>query len=92
MKKLREQQMFIQNLEILLTKMESEIELLRSIAHRYYIMHGHKIQAGLVFTPENISFGITVDGYDVSCQLLDHDELGIESDYQKIKNQLNQIK
>ena len=60
MRALNEQKQLLQDLDYLLNKMEAEIELLRNINYRYYLMHGNKVQNGLITVPENISFDISV--------------------------------
>ena len=92
MKALNKQKELLQDLDYLLNKMESEIELLRNINYRYYLMHGNNVQNGLLSVPENISFDVSgdIDG-DVQCRLIDHDKINIESNYQQIKNKLRRL-
>jgi hypothetical protein len=92
MKKINEQKQILQDLEYLINKMDAEIELLRNIAYRYYLMHGNKVHNGLLSVPENISFDVSgeIDG-DVQCRMIDHNNLNIESNYQKIKSELRRL-
>lgn len=92
MEKLTQQRKILLDLENLIDKMESEIESLRNINYRYYIKNGEEIQDGVVVVPEYISFYIEeVDGKTL-CRVIDHESLGIESNYQKIKKELNKLK
>jgi hypothetical protein len=92
MKSIHEQKQTLQDLEHLINKMYVEIELLRNINYRYYLMHGNKIQNGLISVPENISFDISgeIDG-DVQCRMIDHAKIDIESNYQKIKESIYKL-
>lgn len=93
MEKINEQKQLLQDISYLLAKMEAEIELLRNINYRYYLMHGNKVQNGLITVPENISFDVSgeING-DVQCQIIDHKKINIESNYMIIKYELNKIK
>jgi hypothetical protein len=55
-------------------------------------MHGDTIQNGLVSIPENISFHVSIkkDG-DVQCEMIDSNKINIESNYQRIKNELRRL-
>lgn len=92
MKTLNEQKQLLQDLEYLINKMEAEIEILRNINYRYYLMHGNKVQNGLVTVPENISFDVSgeIDG-DVQCRMIDHEKINLESNYQKIKSEIRRL-
>jgi len=92
MRALNEQKQLLQDLDYLLNKMEQEIELLRNINYRYYLMHGNKVQNGLITVPENISFDISgkIDG-DVQCRMIDHEKINLESNYQKIKSEIRRL-
>jgi hypothetical protein len=92
MRALNEQKQLLQDLDYLLNKMEAEIELLRNINYRYYLMHGNKVQNGLITVPENISFDISgeIDG-DVQCRMIDHEKINLESNYQKIKSEIRRL-
>lgn len=92
MRALNEQKQLLQDLDHLLNKMEAEIELLRNINYRYYLMHGNKVQNGLLSVPENVSFDVSVgiDG-DVQCRMIDHEKINLESNYQKIKSELRRL-
>jgi hypothetical protein len=92
MKSLDEQKQLLQDIDSLLGKMKSEIDLLRNINYRYFLMHGNKVQNGLVSVPENISFDVTgeIDG-DVECRMIDHDKIRIESNYQNISRELSRL-
>lgn len=89
MKKLNEQKQFIEDLGNLINKMEIEIELLRNINYRYFLMHGNKIQNGVISAPKNISFNIYGGIKDTQCKIVDHEKLGITSNYQQIKKQID---
>jgi hypothetical protein len=92
MKTINEQKVILQDLEHLINKMDAEIELLRSINYRYYLMHGNKIQNGRLSVPENISFDVTGEVHgDVKCRMIDHNKINIESNYQKIKSELKRL-
>jgi hypothetical protein len=92
MRALNEQKKLLQDLDYLLNKMEQEIELLRNINYRYYLMHGNKVQNGLIKVPENISFDVSgdIDG-DVLCRMIDHEKINLESNYQKIKSEIRRL-
>jgi hypothetical protein len=92
MRALNEQKQLLQDLDYLLNKMEQEIELLRNINYRYYLMHGNKVQNGLIKVPENISFDVSgeIDG-DVLCRMIDHEKINLESNYQKIKSEIRRL-
>lgn len=92
MRALNEQKQLLQDLDYLLNKMEQEIELLRNINYRYYLMHGNKVQNGLITVPENISFDVSgeIDG-DVQCRMIDHEKINLESNYQKIKSEIRRL-
>lgn len=78
----------------LLTQMQQEIELLRSINYRYMLMHGNKIQHGEQIVPEDISFSIfknTVDSKDVQCVVVNNTKIGLKSNYQQIKESLKEL-
>jgi hypothetical protein len=92
MKKLNETKQMLQDVEHLINQMEAEIELLRNINYRYYLMHGSDIQGGAVNATENISFSIDAENPEgVKCKVINHTNLGIESSYQKIKNQIRDL-
>lgn len=92
MRALNEQKQLLQDLDYLVNKMEQEIELLRNINYRYYLMHGNKVKNGLITVPENISFDFSgkIDG-DVQCRMIDHDKINLESNYQKIKSEIRRL-
>ena len=92
MKSINEQKQILQDLAHLINERDVEIEFLRNINYRYYLMHGNKVQNGLISVPENISFDISgeVDG-DVHCRMIDHNKINIESNYQKIKSEMRRL-
>ncbi len=92
MKSINEQKKTLQDLEHLINKMDAEIELLRNINYRYYLMYGNKVQNGLISVPKNISFDVSgeIDG-DVQCRIIDHAKINLEGNYQKIKNELHRL-
>jgi hypothetical protein len=92
MRTISEQKQILQDLEHLINKMDAEIELLRNINYRYYLMHGNNVQNGLISVPENISFDVSgeIDG-DVKCRMIDHNKINLESNYQKIKSELRRL-
>ena len=92
MRALNEHKQLLQDLEYLVNKMETEIELLRNINYRYYLMYGNKIKNGLIAVPENISFDVSgeIDG-DVQCQIIEHEKINLESNYQKIKSEIRRM-
>ena len=92
MKKINEQKQILQDIEYLIKNMDAEIDLLRNINYRYYLMHGNKVQNGLITVPENISFDISgKKESDVKCRIIDHDKINIQSNYQKIKSELRKL-
>jgi len=91
MKALHEQKKLLQDLELLINKMESEIELLRNINYRYYLLNGGLIKSGVVDVPESISFQIAGDVDEVKCLIIDHEKINIESNYQKIKSEIRRL-
>lgn len=92
MRALNEQKQLLQDLDFLLNKMEAEIELLRNINYRYYLMHGNKVQNGLLTVPANISFDVSGQIYgDVQCRMIDSEKINLESNYQKIKSELKRL-
>ena len=92
MRALNEQKQLLQDLDYLINKMEKEIELLRNINYRYYLMHGNKVQNGLIKVPENISFDISgdIDG-DILCRIIDHEKINLESNYKEIKSEIRRL-
>lgn len=92
MKKIDEQIKQLHEIQYLILKMEEEIELLRNINYRYYLMHGNNIKEGVVNVPNNISFSLSGDITDTKCQIIQHDKLGITSNYLIIKETINKIK
>ena len=92
MRALNEHKQLLQDLEYLVNKMETEIELLRNINYRYYLMYGNKIKNGLIAVPENISFDVSgeIDG-DVQCRMIEHEKINLESNYQKIKMEIRRM-
>jgi hypothetical protein len=92
MRTINEQKQILQDLEHLINKMDEELELLRNINYRYYLMYGNKVQNGLISVPENISFDVSgeIEG-DVQCRMIDHFKLNLESNYQKIKSELQRL-
>jgi len=92
MRTINEQKQILQDLEYLINKMDAEIELLRNINYRYYLMHGDNVQNGLISVPENISFDVSgeIDG-DVKCRIVDYNKINLESNYQKIKSELRRL-
>ena len=93
MKKINEQKKLLQDLEHLINKMHDEIELLRNINYRYFLMHGEKIQNGKVFVPDNFSFNISLDiNGDAKCTIFDHEKTKIKSHYQQIKEEINKLR
>ena len=92
MKKINEQRELLQDLEHLITKMHHEIELLRNINYRYFLMHGEKIQSDKVFVPDNLSFNISLDkNLDVECKVIDHEKIKIDSPYQQIQEEIKKL-
>lgn len=86
MKAINEQIKLLEDLKYFINQMESEIEKIRNINYRYYLMYGNKIQNGEIIVPNHISFDISLDkNGDAQCQIVDHKEINIESNYQKIK-------
>lgn len=93
MTKINEQIKMLQDLEHLITKMHHEIELLRNINYRYYLMHGEKIQSGKVFVPDNFSFNISLDkNLDVECKVIDYGKIKIANPYQQIQEEINKLR
>lgn len=92
MRALNEQKQLLEDLDYLVNKMETEIELLRNINYRYYLRYGNSIQNGVINVPENISFDISVeiDG-DAQCRMIEHEKINLESNYQKIKHEIRRI-
>lgn len=86
---INQQKSFIDEISNLLQDMSAEIEVLRSIAYRYHLMHGDKVNSGVLELKDNISFAITGEmNGDVKCTMVDCKELGIESRYEKIKSKM----
>ena len=93
MKKINEQRELLQDLEHLITKMHHQIELLRNINYRYYLMYGEKIQSGKVFVPNNFSFNISLDkNLDVECKVIDHEKINIRNQYKQIQDDINKLR
>jgi hypothetical protein len=95
MKKIQEQIETLSNLENLIKSMEYEIEFLRNINYRYYLMHGIEIQGGIIEVPDNLEFGIKTENKGVQviakCEVIDCEKLNIESKHQKIKSFLKKL-
>ena len=92
MKKLTEQKQTLDDVSELIRNMDWEIKMLRAIAYRYYLEHGILTQSGIVNIPDNISFDIHVNDDNVFCRMWNHNELGIESNYQRIIKEINKLK
>jgi hypothetical protein len=93
MKTIREQKEALDELNNLISNMEVEIELLRAIVYRYYLMHGGQILDGNVKIKDNISFNIvSSSSSDARCISYDSDKIGVKSNYQEIKRLLNKHK
>jgi hypothetical protein len=92
MKAISEQKQILDDIDLLINKMESQIEMLRNINYRYYLMYGEKIQCGVVEVPDNIDFAIPIDqSFDALCRLTDYNKIGMENDYQKIKKEIQRL-
>ena len=92
MKALNEQKKLLQDIDYLVKKMEAEIELLRNINYRYYLMYGNKVKSGIITVPENISFDISGEiDVDVQCRIINHEKINLESNYQKIKREIRRM-
>ncbi len=92
MRILNEQKQFLEDLPHLIRKMENEIELLRNINYRYFLKYGEEVKSGVIYTPENVSFDMYGTKEEVKCRIIEHDKLGLTSDYQQIKEQINKWK
>jgi hypothetical protein len=92
MKAINDQIKVLQDLAELIRNMEVEIELLRNITLRYYLHYGSQVQNGKISVPENISFSLSgdVDG-SVQCKITDHNKVGMESNYNRIKNEIQSL-
>lgn len=88
MKKLREQVQTLQDIEVLLAKMEMEIDTLRNIVYRYHLQHGSTIKNGTVKIPDNISFHLLIENNDVFCKPSDSKTIGMTNRYEDIKKRL----
>lgn len=96
MKALNEQKKLLDDLGRLIDRMSSEIELLRSIVNRYNLKYGKEIQPGYLKIHENISFDIygTIDDKNdelAYCKVTDHEKIGIESNYQGIRKEIERL-
>jgi hypothetical protein len=89
MKTINEQKKLLEDIECLINNMYAEINLLRNITYRYYLMHGYKVQDGILSVPETISFGVSQDIHgEALCKIIDHEQLNIESNFQQIKSEI----
>lgn len=73
--------------ERLISEMKREIDELRSIVERYNSKHGNEIQGGAMILPDNIGFETSA----TTCRRVDYDIIGIESRYQRILRQLDEL-
>jgi hypothetical protein len=72
--------------------MESEIELLRMIVHRYYLKYGSEVQEGICHLSDNFSFSLETEKDKVTCQLDNYSEIGLTSRYEQIKETLEKLR
>lgn len=92
MKAIKLQTKQLQDIEDLIRKMEIEIDLLRNIIYRSFLENSNKIKGGVVNVPDDISFGITASNIlKPVFSITNHKELGIESNYQKIKQLIQKL-
>ena len=92
MKEINEQIKTLQYLAELIRQMDAEIELLRNITFRYYLHYGGQVQNGEISVPENISFSLSGDVYgSVECKITDHNKVGMESNYNRIKHKIQRL-
>jgi hypothetical protein len=93
MKKIKEAQGTLQDVEYLINQMDRQIKLLRNIVYRYGLLHGEEIQGGKVDVPDSIEFYIQKENDVVICKAVDYKDIGMKSkqeDINKLINNLNE--
>ena len=92
MKKIIKSKEVLEKTERLINLMKSEIETLRNINYRYYLKYGCPIKSGFVNIEDNISFSIGINQKNrVNCNILNHDNLGLASNYQNILKKIDEL-
>lgn len=94
MSKIRDAQTTLNQLENLVGIMYDEIEQLRNMVYRHTLIESNIIKGGRIDPiPDNIYFnidyGICSDVFKI--RVLDSKEIGIDSNYQKIKKLLKSL-
>ena len=91
MKKLEEIGRTAAELSSLIKNMESEIDRLRNIVYRYYLKHGGSMQGGKVEFEDSSSFILDIVGDSIKCEIVNEDNLGLTSNYQIIKQNIENL-
>jgi hypothetical protein len=92
MKKIKEQKQTLQDIEELIPAMQHEIDELRNIVYRYMLLHGNEIKGGIVVVPDNLYYSIAIGNVNGACIAINTHEIKMESDYQKLKRQIDKLK
>jgi ABC-type transporter Mla subunit MlaD len=93
MKKVTQALNTLQTLSELVKMQHNEINRLRYIVARYNAKHGEEILGGSMIFNDSQDFQLDSNTDRFLCKIVDHKELGIDSDFmsiQKIINSLNE--
>lgn len=91
MSKLQENKRTAEEAERLIDMMKTEIHQLRSIVERYYIKNGAEIYGEPIKLRDEISYSVGFSGMKLMVSRIDHDTIGVKSNYQRIIEKLNQL-
>jgi len=92
MKKVTQAQATLETLSELVKMQNNEIKRLRYIVARYNMEYGEEVFGGITGLPDTHDFHIQQQPEGVTCKIVDHKKLGMDSDFmrmQKIINSLN---
>jgi hypothetical protein len=93
MKKVAQAQSTLETLSELVKMQNNEIKRLRYIVARYNMKHGEEVFGGITNLQDTSDFHIQQHPDGVTCKIVDHKKLGMDSDFmrmQKIINSLNE--
>ena len=91
MKKITQAQSTLQTLSELVKMQNNEIKRLRYIIARYNMKYGEDILGGSMIFNDSKDFHLDSNTNRLLCKIIDHNKLGIDSDFMKIQEIINSL-
>jgi hypothetical protein len=92
MKKIQEYKKGLEDIEQIINMLASEVDLLRNITYRYYLMHGNEIQDGSIHCPFNITFTISNNQKNgATCEMHDSKHTNLPNNFDRLQKLINNL-